>query len=110
MYTYFNDFEIQAFTKVTDVLVNELFQEVRSLNEKYYLEEYVTVKKKLFKKPEEKKIYNLYYKVADGHYQIVNFPPGEKSSININVDKNTILSYLMGYLNGAKSFYKSVQV
>lgn len=109
MHTYFTDDEIKVFAKVNDVLVNDLLQEVRSINEKYYLEEYFFIEKKLFKK-NEKKVYTLYYKVSGCEYQIVNFAPISENSININVDKLTICSYLMGFLNGAKSFHKSIQI
>jgi|LakMenE01Jun11ns_1017448.scaffolds.fasta_scaffold8579147_1 hypothetical protein len=108
IYTYFNDDEIKAFEKVSDNFVNDLFQEVRSLNEKYYLEEYIFVEKKLFKKI-EKKVYTLYYKVSACEYQIVNFAPVLESSININVDKVAICSYLIGFLNGAR-FHKTMQI
>jgi hypothetical protein len=109
IYTYFNEHEIKAFEKVNDSFVNDLFQEVRNLNEKYYLEEYVFVEKKLFKKI-EKKLYTLYYKVSVCEYQIVNFAPVSESGINISIDKVAICSYLVGFLNGARSFHKTIQI
>ena len=98
--TYLGDYEFNKFKSVSDKELNELFQEVRNIDDKYFLEEREFEIKKRFKKPTKEVRYTLYKQLRnDCEVQVINFAGG-KSSINGLVDKSYIMTLFYGIING----------
>lgn len=103
MVSYFNDSELEKAKEVSDKELNELFQEVRQKDSKFYLLERKITTKKWFKKPIEKIYYILLYHTYSCECQIINFCQDHEGSINGMVSKSYIYTMFCGFLNGYKS-------
>lgn len=100
MSTYYNDYELEKFKSVTNKELNELLQEVRKIDDRYYLQENLHITKKLFRKPVECLYYTLIFKYNGIECQIVNFAQDNKYSINMGVTASYIFTYFFGLLTG----------
>lgn len=103
MVSYYNEQELEAAKSVSDKELNELLQEIRQKDGRYYLiERKFTIKKGLFKKPIEKFAYTLLFNTYSCECQIVNFCQDHEWSINGTVSKSYIHTLFCGWLNGYK--------
>lgn len=106
MVSYYNESELEAAKKVSDKELNELLQEIREKDDRYYLiERKFTIKNGWFKKHTEKIGYTLLFNTHSCECQIVNFCQDHELSINGTVSKSYIYTLFCGWLNG----YKRVQ-
>lgn len=99
--TWITENERQTWKQVHDKELNELFQEVRGISDKYLVEMHLHTKRKhWFAKSEAFYSYTLY--VDLGHEaQIINLPQDlSKSSIGTSYSKETLMTYFFGTLNG----------
>lgn len=99
-FTYLSDCSIKQYSSVKDPDVNELFQEVRTIDSNWLVEENEEIRG-LFKK---RKIiyYRLYYNF-DYEQQIIFLGEHLKDKGN----KDTIMLYFYAFLNGYKTGYKN---
>ena len=103
MVSYYNESELEAAKKVSDKELNELLQEIREKDDRYYLiERKFTIKNGWFKKPTEKIGYTLLFNAYSCECQIVNFCQDHEWSINGTVSKSYIHTLFCGWLNGYK--------
>lgn len=100
MSTYYNDYELEKFKSVTNKELNELLQEVRSIDDRYYLQERTYITKKRFKKPVEHFYYTLLFQHNGVECQVVNFAQDSSCSINSGVSASYIFTYFFGLLTG----------
>ncbi len=101
--SYYHEHELESAKRVSDLELNELLQEVRKKDNRYYLieKEYV-FKKWWFSKPLKKKLYTLLYNTNTIECQIINFCQDHDYSINTSVSKSYIHALFCGFLNGYK--------
>src|SRR4051794_27867537 len=102
--TYYSDSEVRHHQeRLNDKDIQELLDEVKSrTGETWFVrKDDYQVKRGLLRKP---RIVTLYEILADchGEWQIINFPPDEQGgwSINHDVSRAKIITYLLGYLGG----------
>lgn len=102
---YYTDNELEKAKSVSDKELNELLQEVRQIDSRFYLVEQKFVSKRWFRKPIEKIGYTL---LADlgGECQVINFCQDHDWSINGTVSKSYIYTFFLGYINGVKTASK----
>lgn len=99
--SYYNKSELEAAKKVSDKELNELLQELRGIDDRYYLiEKNITVKNGWFKKPSEIFCYTLLFRISGMECQIINFCQDHEWSINTTVSKSYIHTLFCGYING----------
>ena len=95
--TFLNDYEKKTYVAVGDKEVNELFQEVRKIDNRYLLQEQIRVEKKFLRKPIITTHYILYFDYlapqSDWDIQIVNLD---------HHSKEVVCSYFYGFLSGNK--------
>ncbi len=92
--TFLNEDEKKKFTVVRDKDVNELLQEIRKIDDRYYLQERIRLKKRLFRKTIIDKVYVLYFDYArDSKWDIQIMNLGHDS-------KEVVMSYFYGFLAG----------
>lgn len=100
---YYTKSELEAATKVSDKELNELLQEIREKDDRFYLiERKISFKPGLFKKPTELTNYTLLLNTGNMECQMVNFCQDFDYSINIKVSKSYIYTFFVGWLNGYK--------
>jgi len=96
MYTWLDECQQQAYSKVSDKELNELFQEVREVMPHVFISENIYVRKPLFGKKETIVNYSVYH-LSDK--QLTSF--SEFRFMNLNFSSNALLfNYLCGLLNG----------
>lgn len=101
MTQYYSQYQLEVATTVKNEELNSKLQEVRSLNNNYYLiERTIKVKSGWFSKPKEKTVYTLLYHIGGSECQLVNFDQESDWSINVEVPKSYIMTFFIGYLNG----------
>jgi hypothetical protein len=94
-FTYLTDYEIALYSKVEDKELNELYQEIRKIDKDWLLSE---SKETIgFFQKKEITIYRLYYNFGN-EVQAINF----NSELGYTENKNMIMNYFYGYLNGYK--------
>lgn len=101
MVTYLTNLEKNLMESLADSDLNEIYQEVRKIDSRIYIEaREFKIKPHFFSKT--KKITNYTMFISNGgEAQIYNFPNiSEGSSINPYVSRNQIYTYLLGFLNG----------
>lgn len=99
--SYYNKNELEAVKKVSDKELNELLQEIRQKDDRYYLiEKKISISNGWFKKPTEKIGYTLLFNTHSSECQIVNFYQEHGLSINNTVSKSYIYTFFLGWLNG----------
>jgi len=104
MCSYYDEHTLERAKSVEDKELNELLQEVRKIDESYYLQENKkVVKRGIFKKPIEKTSYTVLKKLRGDECQIINFCQDTEWSINSSVSKSYIHTLFCGFLNGSKS-------
>jgi len=103
MCSYYNSNELERAKTVKDKELNELLQDVRAKDDRYYLQERTwMVKRGWFKKPVKKTGYSLLFNVGGIECQIINFYQDHQWSINGTVSKSYIHTLFCGWLNGFK--------
>lgn len=103
MVSYYYESELEDAKKVSDKELNQLLQEIREKDDRYYLiERKYNIKKGWFKKPTEEIRYTLLFNICGSECQIVNFCQDHEWSINGKVSKSYIYTLFFGWLNGYK--------
>ena len=103
MCSYYNADELDMAKKVNDKELNELLQDVRAKDDRYYLQEKTfEVEQGWFKKPIQKTGYTLLLNIGGMECQIINFCQDHEWSINGTVSKSYIHTLFCGWLNGFK--------
>jgi len=110
MVSYYNENELEAAKKVSDKELNELLQEVREVDSRYYLQERNVTTKKWLRKPITRTLYTLLYNVGGMECQIINFCQDHEWSINGTVTKSYIHTLLCGFLNGFKRGVEKIEI
>lgn len=100
MSSYYNDNELEQFKSVTNKELNELLQEIRLIDDRYYLQERSFITMKLFKKPVEHFYYTLLFQYNGVECQVINFAQDSNCSINSGVSASYIFTYFFGLLTG----------
>ena len=101
--SYYNENELEKAKQVTNSELNELLQDVRKKDDRYYLQEQkYTTKKGWFKKPSEKIGYTLLFNLGGMECQIISFCQDHEWSINGIVSKSYIHTLFCGWLTGFK--------
>lgn len=97
MYMYITDWDRQQLIKVTsDKEVKELFKEARELDNSLLISEYSWSEKKWFKKPVTKHRYQIFHDCSPD-----SSPYQARYQMSASGDKNIIMTYLYGIINGA---------
>jgi hypothetical protein len=105
MCTYYNEHEVERHLTVSDKDIDELLQEVnkkRPEGRKFFIRQSDYCKRKFLKKPEIITLYSLYAQLGGGEAQCINFCQEHEWSINTNVRKSYIITFLLGFLAGNK--------
>lgn len=98
--TYYSESQLQVLAP-KDKELNELLEEVNARNShKFYITERERVKTRWFRKPIVTKSYELLVDLKYGEYQVINFAQEWDWSINLEVSKSYIVTYLLGFLGG----------
>lgn len=102
--SYYTKNELEAAKTVSDKELNELLQEIRKKDDRYYLiEKKYTIKNGWVKSSIEERIgYTLLFNTHACECQIVNFCQDHDQSINTTVSKSYIHVLFCGWLNGYK--------
>ena len=96
--TYYLNHEVEKYKKVSDPDLNELLQEVRAIDDGYYIVEGDSPTNWLwFFKSKKHKIYTVFYHIQHNEYQVLNLC---KDGLDIDVNANIVGAYLLGFLNG----------
>ena len=96
--TYYHDYEVENYKKVSDDELNELLQEVRKIDSNYYLMEKDHAQLSLwFTKPKTIKFYTVLYRTQHNEYQILNLC---RNGLDISNSDSIVGAYFMGFLNG----------
>lgn len=107
--TWIFESEVNRYKSVSDKELNDLFQEVRSLDDRYYLSEREIEVKRLFRKPKKDILYTMYVRLFEEDFQVMNFCRDTKWSINTMVPASYIYAYFYGFLGGLKSKIKETK-
>lgn len=100
--TYYND--VENFKKVSDPDLNELFQEVRAIDNRYYIREYEhTQNRGWFVKPKTIKYYAVLYHIHSTEYQQLNLC---NDGLDVYPNSSIVGAYLIGFLNGNRKSFK----
>jgi hypothetical protein len=96
MYTWLNKNDIENYSKVSDKVLNEVFQDVRELMPTIYISERIHERKPFL----GKKVVNTTYSI----YHLVDKVITEYSEVrcmNLNLSNNDLVfNYLCGLING----------
>ena len=102
--TYYDNYEVEKFKKVSDPELNELFQEVRNIDDGYYIiESDYTENKWWFVKAKKHKIYTMLYHIKHNEYQVLNL---SQNGLDIDINTSIVGAYLIGFLNGNRKNFK----
>ena len=94
--TYLSDSQIKSYSSVTDTELNELFQEVRKIDDNWLVEERIETIG--FFKKRTTINYHLYYNLG-GEVQVIFLASG----LQDNGNKDIIMLYFYGFLNGYRT-------
>lgn len=97
-----SDSEINLYKQVQNKELNDLFQEVRSLDDKFLLAERHIHRRTWFKKPKVETYYSLYINTGHGDVQVMNWAREWRWSINTEVPASYIYAYFYGILGGVQ--------
>ena len=101
---YFNTDEVEKYKNVSDPDLNELLQQVRAIDDGYYIaEEDYAENRWWYEKPKKRKIYTLFHHMKHNEYQVLNLC---KDGLDIDVNVNVVGAYLLGFLNGNRKSFK----
>lgn len=98
--TFYSKHELENLISVSDIELNNLFQELRIIDNRYYLVECkVKIYNGFFLKDTEK---ILYMCLLCNNYecQVINFCQDHEGSFNTYVTKSYIYTYFLGIING----------
>lgn len=101
--TWLSESEVNIYKTVTNKALNEVFQEVRALDDRYYLEEKTIETKRFLRSPKKRILYTMFVWLCNEEFQIINFCMDTKWSINTMVPASYIYAYFYGFLGGIKS-------
>lgn len=91
IYTWLSDSEFELYTKVSDKVLNEVFQEVREVMPDVFISERTVVERRIFRKNKMKTFYSIY---------TISKKP-EVRCLNLNTSNSDyVFNYLCGLLNG----------
>lgn len=100
--SYYQDYELDNAKTVLDKDLNELLQELRAIDDNWFVTERKHYTHRWFRKPTESTHYELLHRLGRGpECQIINFA-SEGSSINTSPGKSSIMNFIFGYLAGFK--------
>lgn len=100
--TYYND--VENFKKVSDPDINDLLQEVRSIDDRYYIREHEYVENRVwFLKPKTIKYYSVLYHIHSTEYQELNLC---NDGFDVYPNSSIVAAYLIGFLNGNRKSVK----
>lgn len=100
MYTYLSQSEREKWVSVEDKDINELLQEVRgTFGNEHLISSRQVVGKRFLRKPITKTLYSIYVG-KDVEVQVINFCQEHAWSINSDVTKSYVITYLLGMLTG----------
>lgn len=93
MYTWLNDNEFEIYKKLSDDALNEVYQEVRNIFPRVFINERKFVKKKWLGKEEVKFEYTVYVRTSsnDNEVRVMNMSFS---------DRELVMNFLYGLLNG----------
>jgi hypothetical protein len=103
--TYISDWEIPNLSKVEDKELNELFQEVRAIDDRFLIQtieyDHRTWLDKLMSNWKKTGVVYTLYNHTPRDTQVINFPPLHGTwSINTSVHKAQIMAFFYGFLAG----------
>jgi hypothetical protein len=100
--TFLNDLEKKTFVAVSDKELNELFQEVRKIDNRFLLQERVVVYRRFLRKPIISTVYTLYfdYLAPKSNWDIQIISLGENDIFGSGSNKNLVCAYFYGFLSG----------
>jgi hypothetical protein len=100
--TYYND--VENFKKVSDPDINDLLQEVRSIDNRYYIREHEYLENRgWFFKPKTRKYYSILYHIHSTEYQELNLC---NDGFDVYPNSSIVAAYLIGFLNGNRKSVK----
>lgn len=100
--TYYND--VENFKQVSDPDLNELFQEVRAIDDRYYIREHeYTQNRGWFLKPKTITYYSVLYHIHSAEYQQLNLC---HDGFDVYPNSSIVGAYLIGFLNGNRKSFK----
>lgn len=98
--TYFSDEQLEEFCFVNDQELNKLLQEIRLIDDRYFLREEAITIKTFMKRPIETFLYTLIFKMSNDPYsKLINFRQEGVCSINTRVSAPLIQAYFHGFLS-----------
>lgn len=102
--TFLTELEKQTFVAVSDKELNELFQEIRVIDNRFLLQERISVQKRFLRKPIITKIYTLYFDYlapnSNWDIQIIQLSSGD--IYGSCSSKDAVCAYFYGFLAGHK--------
>src|ERR1700740_542517 len=99
--TWYNKEERDKLKTTSDKDINDLLKEVNTaFEDKYFIREHFNVQKKLFKRPQTIKTYTLYCHLCYDEVMCINFCQDWDWSINVQVGRSCIITYLLGIMSG----------
>lgn len=102
--TYYDTYEVEKFKQVSDPELNELLQEVRNIDDGYYIVEGDYIEDRgWFLKPRKYKIYTVLYHIQHNEYQVLNL---SQNGLDIDVNISVVGAYFIGFLNGNRKNFK----
>jgi len=99
--TFLNELEKKSFTRVTDSELNELFQEVRAIENRFLLQERIIFRKRWFRKSIIETRYTLYfdYLAPESNWDIQIIGLSEGNIYGDLNNKELICAYFYGFLS-----------
>jgi hypothetical protein len=102
MTTFLNDFEKKTFTVVSDNELNELFQEVRKIDNRFLLQERFEVRRRFLRKSVITPVYTLYfdYLAPNSNWDIQVIGLSSDFVFGNRSNKESVMCYFYGFLSG----------
>lgn len=107
--TWLSAAEVNNYKSVTSKELNEIFQEIRTLDDRYYLKEDIIETKRFLRATKRQMMYTMFIWLQSEEFQIMNFCRDTKWSINTMVPASYIYAYFYGFLGGIKSQIKETK-
>src|ERR1700761_7758197 len=99
--TWYNKEERDKLKSTSDKNINDLLKEVNvAFGDKYFIREFSISVKKLFRSTQTIKKYTLYSHLCYDEVMCINFCQDWDWSINTQVSKSYIITYLLGIMSG----------
>jgi hypothetical protein len=94
--TYLNEYEFEWYSKIDDEGLNEYFQEVREISDRYYVYSYTIKHNSVFRKKTFETKYKVFYRLGYGSEVQCLLLPGE------SLTKEQLYAFFLGIINGYK--------